>query len=671
MFQQERVTLQNPSSWRIGELTTLLSLLLILAGVSTRLAAQVNEWTWMGGSNAANQPGVYGTKGVPAAGNMPGARDDAASWKDTSGNFWLFGGVGFVANGSSGELNDLWKYTPSTGEWTWMSGSNSPDLPGVYGTKAVPAAGNLPGARYGPVTWTDSSGNLWLFGGGHGNLYAPYDYVWNDLWRYTPSTGEWTWMSGSNSRDQSGVWGTKGVPAAGNVPSARAEAVSWMDSSGNLWLFGGGGIDASGTYGVLNDLWRYTPSTGEWTWMSGSNLWGWGQPGVYGTKGVPAAGNVPGARQQAVSWTDSSGDLWLFGGGGIDANGLDSDGLNDLWRYRPSTGEWTWMSGSNSGYQPGVYGTKGVPAAGNVPGDRAVAVSWTDSRGNLWLLGGLSYVSGDTWFYLNDLWMFTPSTGEWTWMSGSNSGGQPGVYGTKGLSAASNVPGARDFAVSWTDSSGNLWLFGGMGYVPKSTWFDLNDLWKYTPPTSTPSLTTPAPGTTLSGSTATFAWSNPGNHAARFVLRLGTTGFGSMDVYSPSPTTATTAQVSAIPTNGAKLYARLWYYLNGTWKYVDARYTEAGTPTPPAFTTPQPGSTLPGSTVTFTWNPGNIATRFVLRLGTTGLGSSDVYSGASTTGTSVQLTTVPTNGAKLYARLWYYLNGNWQYVDATYTEASK
>jgi hypothetical protein len=144
-----------------------------------------------------------------------------------------------------------------------------------------------------------------------------------------------------------------------------------------------------------------------------------------------------------------------------------------------------------------------------------------------------------------------------------------------------------------------------------------------------------------------------------------------MDVYHPSPTTATTAQVSGIPTNGAYLYARLWYDLNGTWQYADAIYTEAGTPTPPAFTTPEPGSTLPGSTVTFGWDPGKGPTRFVLRLGTTGYGSSDVYSGPSTTDTPVLLTTIPTNGAMLYARLWYYVNGNWQYVDASYTEASQ
>jgi N-acetylneuraminic acid mutarotase len=671
MFQQERVTLQNPSSWRIGKLTSLLSLLILLAGVSPRLPAQVNEWTWMSGSNLTEQPGVYGTKGVPAAGNVPGARFGAVSWTDSSGNLWLFGGNGYdLATGVGEVLNDLWRYTPSTGEWTWMSGSNLRQQPGVYGTKGVPAASNVPGARLWPVSWTDSSGNLWLFGGvGYDGVagYGGYGSL-NDLWKYTPSTGEWTWMSGSNLTEQPGVYGTKGVPAAGNVPGARYSPVSWTDASANLWLFGGVGRDGVGGYGSLNDLWKYTPSTGEWTWMSGSNSLN--QFGVYGTKGVPAAGNVPGARGGAVSWTDSSGNLWLFGNGGRDAYGQGFE-FNDLWKYTPSTGEWTWMSGSNSLNQFGVYGTKGVPAAGNVPGARTHAASLTDASGNLWLFGGYSSYAGG----FNDLWRYTPSTGEWTWMSGAYWSNQPGVYGTKGVPAAGNVPGARSSAVSWTDSSGNFWLFGGSGLDGVGNSDILNDLWKYTltptpPPPLTPSLTTPAPGSKLSGSTATFAWSNPGNLATRFVLRLGTTGFGTMDVYHPSPTTATTAQVSAIPTIGTYLYARLWYYLNGKWQYADARYTEAGTPTPPTLTTPAPGSTLPGSTVTFGWDPGAGPTRFVLRLGTTGFGSSDVYSGAATTANSVQVT-VPTHGAKLYARLWYYLNETWTYVDAVYTEASK
>jgi N-acetylneuraminic acid mutarotase len=668
MFQPEQVTLQNPSSWRICKLTSLLSLLLLLAGVSPRLASQANEWTWMNGSNSANQWGVFGTKGVPAASNEPGTRERAASGTDSSGNLWLFGGEGYYRAGFPGTLNDLWMFTPSTGEWTWMSGSNSWWQPGVYGTKGVPAATNVPGARDPACSWMDSSGNLWLFGGEVDASSSGLEGYLNDLWRYTPSTGEWTWMSGSNSMNQSGVYGTKGLPAASNVPGARQNAVSWTDSSGNLWLFSGYGFDANGNQDLLNDLWKYTPLTGVWTWMKGNNSVD--QLGVYGTKGVPAAGNEPGARGSSVTWSDSSGNLWLFGGYGYDGAGFGGE-LNDLWMLTPSTGEWTWMSGSNSGNQWGVYGVKSVPAASNVPGARQNAVSWTDSSGNLWLFGGWGYDASGVDYELNDLWMLTPSTGEWTWMSGSNSVNQSGIYGTQGVPAAGNEPGARGQAVSWTDSSGNLWLFGGVGYDANGLQGTLNDLWKYGPMTvSAPSLTTPAPGSTLPGSTVTFAW-NPGVGATRFVLRLGTTSKGSTDVYSGAANTGTTEQVSAIPTNGAYLYARLWYYLNGTWQYTDATYTEAGTPTPPALTTPAPGSTLPGSTVTFGWDPGEGATRFVLRLGTTFKGSTDVYSGSSTTGTSVQLTTVPTNGAKLYARLWYYLNEKWQYVDALYTEAGQ
>jgi hypothetical protein len=70
-------------------------------------------------------------------------------------------------------------------------------------------------------------------------------------------------------------------------------------------------------------------------------------------------------------------------------------------------------------------------------------------------------------------------------MSGSSTlpakGVIPGVYGTQGVSAAANVPGARVLAVSWTDASGNLWLFGGDGYGANGTSGNLNDLWRYQP----------------------------------------------------------------------------------------------------------------------------------------------------------------------------------------------
>ncbi len=183
-----------------------------------------------------------------------------------------------------------------------------------------------------------------------------------------------------------------------------------------------------------------------------------------------------------------------------------------------------------------------------------------------------------------------------------------------------------------------------------------------------PQLTTPTPGTTLSGSMVTFTWTG-GVGPAAYALKLGTTGTGSSDLYNGSPTTATSASLSSIPTNGVTLYSRLMYQVNGTWYSIDYTYTEAGTSTLPALTSPVPGSTLSGPSATFTWSPGAGPTAYQLLLATNEVGLSNVYNGSATNSTSAAVSGIPTNGVKLYARLLYKLSGAWKSIDYTYTEA--
>ncbi|HTW74183.1 MAG TPA: hypothetical protein VMD56_04600 [Steroidobacteraceae bacterium] len=437
-----------------------------LTGVSANCGH--GEWTWMGGSNVADKPGIYGTLGTPSAANVPGARRGAVAWRDSAGNVWLFGGFGYDSAGTAGQLNDLWRY--GAGEWTWMGGSDRANQTGTYGTLGKPSAANIPGARGQAVARTDASGNLWLFGG-HGYDSNGAEGNLSDLWRY--SAGQWTWMGGSDLDNQVGNYGTQGTPDPGNFPGARQQAVAWIDAAGNFWLFGGDTYDQAGMLYELNDLWKY--GQGKWTWMGGSDLSN--QDGIYGTLGTPSATNAPGARFAAVTWTDASDNVWLFGGGGYDSVGTDGV-LNDLWRY--SRGQWTWMGGSNLANQTGTYGTPGRPARANIPGARGQAVAWTDASGNFWLFGGEGYHSAGTIGYLNDLWEYRG--GEWTWMGGPDSPNQPGTYGTLGTPAPGNVPPARFFRpVAWTDASGNLWLFGGAGYDSTGRLDLLNDLWRYEP----------------------------------------------------------------------------------------------------------------------------------------------------------------------------------------------
>lgn len=358
------------------------------------------KWTWVSGSNLNNQPGIYGTKGTASVNNVPGARQNLVSWVDTSGDFWLFGGLGIDSTGTGGELNDLWKYDPTTKTWTWKSGSNLVNQYGVYGTEGVAAPNNVPGARFGANSWVDASGNLWLFGGFGWDPTGIVGLL-NDLWRYSPTTNTWTWMSGSNIANQYGVYGTEGMAESNNVPGARSGAVAWTDAAGNFWLFGGDGGDANGARCretgspcLLNDLWKY--SVGEWTWMGGSNLNN--EPGAYGTQGIAAHGNIPPPRSDALGWTDATGNFWLFGG-------IGPYDFNDLWKY--SNGEWTWMGGSRSQCPTGSYGTQGTTAPSNVPGGRNDAVGWTDKSGNLWLFGGGDSFCNGSGTY-NDLWEYQP-----------------------------------------------------------------------------------------------------------------------------------------------------------------------------------------------------------------------------------------------------------------------
>lgn len=373
-------------------------------------------------------------------------------------------------------------------QWAWM-GSNVTGTSGVYGTLGEFDSGNTPGAREDAVTWTDQAGRLWLFGG-YGVDSKGKDGTLNDLWEFDPARsarGEWAWRGGSKVAGATGAFGTLGHFAAQNFPGSRYSAAAWVGEDGHLWLFGGYFLSSTFTLSGFNDLWEFDPSQGtegEWAWKGGSKTAD--TPGIYGVLGQFAAANIPGYRETAQTWTDSSGRLWLFGGYGIDSSG-NKGGLNDLWEFDPTMGtygEWAWKGGSKTWHASSVYGARGQFTSDNVPGARMNTIGWADKDGHFWLFGGELDDSSSTYADFNDLWEYDPSrgaNGEWAWTGGSNTGGAPGVYGTLGLFAERNVPGARFGGVSWTDKIGDFWLLGGGKLASPDWWNDSNDLWKFDP----------------------------------------------------------------------------------------------------------------------------------------------------------------------------------------------
>ena len=285
---------------------------------------------------------------------QPKSRYGSVSWKDGSGNAYVFGGY----NGTS-YFNDLWMFNGTS----WSQVTN---------------AGTPPSVRFGAVAWTDNTGNAYVFGGKYST------YFLNDLWRF-----DGTWSPVTNT--------DRGL----GTPSRRDGAVSWKDSSGNAYVFGGDNGD------YLNDLWMFNGTS--WSPVTNTN-------GGLGT---------PSLRSAAVSWTDNAGNAYVFGG----YNG--SSFLNDLWKFNGTI----WSPVTN---------------AGTPPDRRIKAVLWKDSSGNVYVFGGYSGTS-----FLNDLWMFNGTS----WSEVTNAG---------------TPPSARDGAVAWKDNAGNAYVFGG------DNGNYLNDLWKFT-----------------------------------------------------------------------------------------------------------------------------------------------------------------------------------------------
>jgi N-acetylneuraminic acid mutarotase len=375
-----------------------------------------HEWTWVSGDTSGFNKGTYGVRGTSAASNLPGGRISAATWVDSNGDLFLFGGNGWGSSASStGDLNDVWKYNISTNQWTWINGDTVINKPSVFGQKGISSLLNKPGCRTNTAYWQDSAKNVWIFGGYSAVAFSLGGAYLNELWKYEPILNQWTWMTGDTSFLFK-TFGVKGVESPLNNIPGRYRSTFWKDNSGNFWVFGGYGCDKWFNEGWRNDLWRYKPSTNNWTWMSCDTVNN--SPGVYGILGIPNDLNKPGGRQDCVSWADSSGNFYLFGGYGYGETGSTSSYLSDLWEFEPLINKWTWIKGEKTQNTIGFYGTMGIPSVDTKPGARFRHVSWTDGEGNLWLFSGRRY--GVINSYLNDLWkLSTTKFGINTW-TGAN-----------------------------------------------------------------------------------------------------------------------------------------------------------------------------------------------------------------------------------------------------------
>ncbi len=108
--------------------------------------------------------------------------------------------------------------------------------------------------------------------------------------------------------------------------------------------------------------------------------------------------------------------------------------------------------------------------------------------------------------------------------------------------------------------------------------------------------------------------------------------------------------------------------VNSAYSFAYAQGKLTVNPATAVMLTPTPGSVLPTSPVTFTWNTGGSVTYYNLYVGTTGVGSRNLLL-TNQIGALSATVTVPATGGTVFVRLYTIIKGVWQYVDYTYKAA--
>ncbi len=211
----------------------------------------------------------------------------------------------------------------------------------------------------------------------------------------------------------------------------------------------------------------------------------------------------------------------------------------------------------------------------------------------------------------------------------------------------------------------NSTIYVSLDWEIKGRWTESRYTYKAAAMSSLPSMISPAQGSTLPGSTETFSWT-ANSAVTEYQFWLGSAA-GAQNLGGCAGI-ATACQVTGLPTNGSTIYALLEWESGGTWAQANYIYKAASLSPLPSMISPVQGSTLPGSTVTFSWTADSAVTQYQLWVGSTA--GADNLGLCAVTGTTCRMAGLPTNGSTVYASLDWEIGGTWSQANYTYNAAS-
>ena len=260
----------------------------------------------------------------------PTSRSQAVSWC-VEQDFIIFGGYDKITKNDVFH-SDIWLFSMKSLTWKYIHSKNE--------NSKHSSAKDIPSGRTSSLTWRFGNNTLYMFGGTILNVAKPKSKkkIVSELWMLSIPKFKWTLLHGKNTMNHIGHYSAAGFTNAKNIPGSREQAAGWIDQQGNLWMFGGKGIESENDATIvmktdikfLSDVWMFDISEQCWIYVMGP-------PNtvahpVYGTRGHHSDLAFPGARAEAVAWSNGR-VAYIFGGHGYDGRHKVSY-LNDLWELR-------------------------------------------------------------------------------------------------------------------------------------------------------------------------------------------------------------------------------------------------------------------------------------------------------------------------------------------------
>ena len=465
------------------------------------------------------------------------------------------------------------------------------------------------------------------------------------------------------------------TPTPGSTLSGSSVTFTWSADTGATayWLdvgnvAGGNEYYQSGNLGnVFSTTVTTLPTDGSTVYVTLYSLIGgvWSGTGyTYTAFNVATAGGVLTTPTPGSTLTGSSVTFDWTAGTGASAYWLDVGST----------------VGGNQYYQSGNLGNVLTTTANGLPTNGStIYVTLNSLIGGVWSGTGYTYTAFNVASAGGVLTTPTPGstlTGssvafDWTagagasayWLDlGSTVGGnqyyQSGNLGNVLTTTANGLPtNGSTIYVTLHSLVGGVW--SGTGYTYTA----------YNVASAGGILTTPTPGSMLSGSSVTFGWT-AGAGASAYWLDVGSTVGGNQYYQSGNLGNVLTTTVNGLPTDGSTIYVTLHSLIGGAWSgtgytYTAFNLTGAGLA---VMQTPTPGSTLTGSNVTFDWSAGSGATAYWLDVGNVTGGNQYYQSGNLGTALTTTVTGLPTNGSStVYVTLYSLIAGEWLSNAYTYT----